>query len=421
MSSEESGPPPVEGPEGSGEMAIEKGPFGGEWDRRSLFKGAALGTAAAAMYTGGRMAFGPLTAFGNDLSHLPCTAQDVTVDPTAFVVNEPCTCPGVTFNATVAFTVTNHTGTSRYCVTLHIPSGFGVPAQDVVLSGPNPNGEIKSGETLTMTGVVTGFPCNAGGTQICIGAPGSDGRKKCDPNTCLTVAWNTSPNATCPDTSPPGGQCRHQRICIQGFGISVECATGACAVRNLTSGCCAVDCGASLNVKITAAGQSGEPCSTPLTISVKRPGETVFTNVTLTGGCYVDPNPVQGTYTFRATDCHGCFREDTLEVCVTQIEVGAPIRVDNPCDGVVTFRAGPVTGGTGTVSYSFSLDGGAAVPGTGTNGDEFVYSPSLAADGGLDTSCHSLTVTASIGSGCADTSPATTFSQCVSTTTGCTP
>ena len=52
MSSEESGPPPVEGPEGSGEMAIEKGPFGGEWDRRTLFKGAALGTAAAAMYDG---------------------------------------------------------------------------------------------------------------------------------------------------------------------------------------------------------------------------------------------------------------------------------------------------------------------------------------------------------------------------------
>jgi hypothetical protein len=272
-----------------------------------------------------------------------------------------------------------------------------------------------AGETLTMTGTVAGFPCNTGGTAVCLGSPGSDGRRKCDPGTCLTVAWNTSANSPCPDPTPPGGQCRHQQICIQGFGISVECATGACAVRNLTNGCCAVDCGASLNVKITAAGHSGDACATPLTISVKRPGETTFTPITVNAsGCYVDPTPVAGTYTFRATDCHDCFREDTLEVCVTSIEVGAPVQVDNPCSGIVTFRAGPVTGATGTVTYSFSLDGGAAVPGTGTNGDEFVYTPSVSA-AGLDTSCHSLTVTASVGTSCTDTSPATTFTQCIST------
>jgi hypothetical protein len=404
-----------DGVAGHEEVPPEASAFGTQSSRRTFLKGAALGTAAAAMYEGGAL-FAPLTAYANDLSGSPCTAQDVTVDPTAFVVNEPCICNG-TFTATVAFVVTNHTGTSRYCVTLHIPSGFGVPAQDVVLNNGDP---ILAGQTITMTGQVTGFPCNSGGTAICIGAPGSDGRKKCDPNTCLTVAWNTSPNAACPDTSPPGGQCRHQRICIQGFGISVECATGACAVRSLTSGCCAVDCGGALNVKITTGGQTGETCSTPVTISVKRPGETTFTNVTLTSGCYVDPSPVQGTYTFRVTDCHGCFREDTLEVCVTTITVGAPTRVNNPCDGVVTFRAGAVTGATGTVSYSFSLDGGPPVAGTGTNGDEFVYSPSLTTGGGLDTGCHRLTVTASVGTSCSATSAATTFSQCISTTTGCT-
>ena len=411
--------PRPEGLEGEGETLAEAPGFGTESSRRTFLKGAALGTAAAAMYTGAQMGFNPLSAYANDLSGNPCTAQDVTVDPTAFVVNEPCTCTG-TFTASVQFVVHNNTGTSRFCVTLHIPSGFGVPAQDVVLTGPHPNGEIQAGETLTMTGQVTGFPCNTGGTQICIGAPGSDGRKKCDPNTCLTVAWNTSANAPCPDTTPPGGQCRHQRICILGFGIAVECATGACAVRNLTNGCCTVDCGAALNVKITASGHSGADCGTPLTISVKRPGESSFTNVTLNGsGCYVDPSPVQGTYTFRATDCHNCFREASLQVCVTAITVGAPTRVDNPCNGVVTFKAGSVTGGTGTVSYTFSLDGGSPVAGAGPNGDQFVYKPSLTADGGLDTSCHSLTVTASIGSSCSATSPATTFSQCISTPTGC--
>ena len=36
---------------------------------------------------------------------------------------------------------------------------------------------------------------------------------------------------------------------------------------------------------------------------MKRPGATTFTNVTLNAaGCYVDPSPVAGTYTFRATD-----------------------------------------------------------------------------------------------------------------------
>ena len=138
MSSEESGTPPVEGPEGSGEMAIEKGPFGGEWDRRTLFKGAALGTAAAAMYAGGRMAFGPLTAFADDLSALKCTANDVRIPAPGQIINEPCTCTG-TFTAEVSFPIVNNTGTSRYCVTMHLCPGVDedgnvvVPAQDIIV------------------------------------------------------------------------------------------------------------------------------------------------------------------------------------------------------------------------------------------------------------------------------------------------
>jgi hypothetical protein len=374
------------------------------------------------MYTGGRMAFAPLSAFANDLSTSPCTANDVQIIGTGVVTNEPCVCTG-TFRAEVTFTVRNITSADRFCVAIHLPDG-----RDILLENAEGNSTAfgkAQGEDFRdtqMTGFLQDFPC--GGGTVCFGQEGVI-RGKCDPGTCATVAWSTSQgaaNCTTPDEKPPGGQCRHQQICIQGFGINAECATGACAVRTLTNGCCTVDCGAALNVKITASGQSGEPCTTPLTISVKRPGETTFTNVTLNGsGCYVDPSPVQGTYTFRATDCHGCFRETTLAVCVTQITVGAPVRVNNPCSGIVTFRAGPVTGATGTVTFSFSLDGGTAVPGAGPNGDEFVFKPSLTADGGLDTSCHRLTVTASIGTSCTATSPATTFSQCVSTTTGCTP
>src|SRR6266540_3611798 len=84
-------------------------------NRRKFLTAAALGTAAAALLNKGAdglLHIGPLTALANDLSGNPCTAQDVTVAPQAFVINEPCTCSG-TFNATVQFTVTNNTGTSR--------------------------------------------------------------------------------------------------------------------------------------------------------------------------------------------------------------------------------------------------------------------------------------------------------------------
>src|SRR5437867_12183184 len=64
---------------------------------------------------------GPRFASANDLSDSPCTAGDVEIVGSGFVVNEPCTCsPGGTFNATVRFTVRNNTSTGRYCVALHL-------------------------------------------------------------------------------------------------------------------------------------------------------------------------------------------------------------------------------------------------------------------------------------------------------------
>src|SRR5919199_3454716 len=70
--------------------------------RRTFLKAAALGTAAAALGEG--LGLGARLAFANDLSGNPCTAQDVTVDPQAVVLNEECACTG-TFSAQVQFTV----------------------------------------------------------------------------------------------------------------------------------------------------------------------------------------------------------------------------------------------------------------------------------------------------------------------------
>ena len=72
------------------------------WNRRTFFKSAALGTAAAAMYEGGRAVFSPLVAYADDLSGLNCTANDVRIVGPGIIVNEQCACTG-TFTAQVRF------------------------------------------------------------------------------------------------------------------------------------------------------------------------------------------------------------------------------------------------------------------------------------------------------------------------------
>src|SRR5205823_1877767 len=60
---------------------------------------------------------------------------------------------------------------------------------------------------------------------------------KCLPGTCTTISWNTSPTAsgcTIADQSPPGGQCRHQQVCVVGFGARLSCIAN-----------CSVTCGES--------------------------------------------------------------------------------------------------------------------------------------------------------------------------------
>lgn len=447
-------------------------------NRRRFLTAAALGTAAAAFLNKGSggsgwLRFGPEIALANDLSGNPCTAQDVTVDPQAFVVNEPCICTGTTFPASVAFVVSNHTGTSRYCVTLHIPPGFGVPAQDVVLTGPT-GSEIQAGQTITMTGQVTGFPCNAG--EVCLGSPGSDGRKKCDPNTCLTVAWNTSPNASCPDTSPPGGQCRHQRICIFGFGATLACTAG-----------CTPSCGgtATLQACVTAPATRG-----PFTFTLDGSdgshqvqsgvaGEadgTTCVNFTVT----VTQNT---TYTLTVADKDGCTRTATTSLSTTALDTptlsvtgpdcsgNTTITVTN-CDSNLTYtftESGSPLGtgcsltqqfapGSHTVTVTASngatacdksasktftvnqpvtavlgapqsgCDGVVTLTATATGGDNnytFSFSGATGTTSGntftlppqLNGECRTVTATVTDGAGCSATSNAQSFSQCVTTTT----
>jgi len=367
-------------------------------NRRKFLTAAALGTAAAALLNKGAdglLHIGPLTALANDLSGNPCTAQDVTVAPQAFVINEPCTCSG-TFNATVQFTVTNNTGTSRYCVTLHIPTGFGVPPQDVVL------GDIASNTTQTMTGIVTGFPCNPSGGQVCIGSPGSDGRRKCAANTCLTVAWNTSPGAACPDTSPPGGQCRHQRVCITGYGASLACVGNDCT----TPGSCDAPCGGSLHLLATVGG--GVP---PYTYTLTGSDGTMQTfptsgTTTDTSHCFtVTPTLASTTYTLTVTDSQPCSR--TATAVVTSSPVAAPTlsRTGPDCAGNTTIT---VTNCDPNLTYTFT-EGGTTL-GSGCSLTH-QFAPGS----------HTVTVTASNGNTACNKSTDETFTvnESVSTSINC--
>lgn len=360
-------------------------------NRRKFLTAAALGTAAATFLnkgSGGSLNFGAASALANDLSTNPCTAQDVTVAQQAIVVNEPCTCSGATFNAQVAFTVTNHTGTSRYCVTLHIPSGFGVPAQDVVL------GDIASDTTKVMIGTVLGFPCNAN-TEICIGSPGSDGRRKCDSGTCLTVAWNTSANAPCPDTSPPGGQCRHQRICIRGYGATLACTAG-----------CTPSCGGTATLQACAIAPANRG---PFTFKLEGSDGSTQTKSGIAGSstgttCVNFTVTVTQTtnYTLTVTDKDGCQRTATTSLSANPISASISVAGNNNCNGVLTCTAN-VTGGSGC-SFTWKVDGNAA----GGNSSTLTYNPIL------DGANHTVSVNVDCG-GCTATA-SKTINQCVTTT-----
>ena len=398
MSSDESDLPPVEGPEGSGETAIEKGPFGGQWDRRTLFKGAALGTAAAAMATGGRMAFGPLTAFANDLSNLPCTANDVQIIGTGIVVNEPCDCTG-TFTAEVQFTVRNITSTGRYCVSVHLNDG-----RDILLIAPDGTSTAfgkAQGEDFrdtVMTGTLVNFPCGAG--VVCFGQEGVT-RGKCDPGTCSTVAWSTSPGAAdceSPDLSPPGGQCRHQQICIQGRGnTTLDCDVTTTDIEES----CAVECGSSTTLRLCT---TSDPLLGPFTYTLD--GQSFGPTTATCHDFVVGPITETTTFTGCVTDASECEKCDSVEITTTDLT--ATIRVDGGtnCDGVLTLTAS-VQGGSGC---SFTWTEGGTTLGTG---------PTLSYGPVLDGVCHTITVAAVCG-GC-DASASVNISQCAETTVGCTP
>jgi hypothetical protein len=397
--------PPATPPEGAPGPAQPLGAAVGDgWNRRKFLAAAALGTAAAALVNrvDGGLQFGPLAALANDLSHLPCTAQDVEIIGAGVVTSGFCSCPADgtgTFTATVTFTVRNNTGTDRYCPTVHLPNGT-----DIVLTGEF-GSRVPPGTHL-MSGTISGLPCNAAGT-ICFGSPGVT-RGKCDPGTCATLAWNVSAGAACPDPTPPGGQCRHQQICIRIFGVTLDCNPTAAGVQTT----CSVPCGGTATLTATAAGIDPIASGTPLTYTLRvgttvvaSSGPTNQTNYTFTNVAVTAPSTTF-TVTLCDTRVPECCR--TATVTVTTEAVTAALAASTPgCNGRITFTAS--TTGTGSCTYRFAVDG--VFQGAASATNTFTYDP--CALGTLDGACHTVRVDVVCGSCTASASRRVT--QCVTT------
>jgi hypothetical protein len=428
--SDELDPIPIERVDDSGEAAVDGGVLGTPWDRRTFLKAAALGTAAVAMWERGPGLSGPFAAYGNDLSLYPCTANDVTIEGSGVVVNEPCICtPGGTFTAIVGFPVANHTATGRYCITLHLPASTDgtIAAQDLVLT-VNQNGTggstAPANTTTTLYARIPNFPCST--SQVCFGTEGVVRGKCSSAGSCAAVAWSTTPGdagCTSPDQSPPRGQCRHQNICIVGFGATLDCvdADGA-------STACDLGCGGTAHLKLCVTGGTSpfiyklfttDGTTETLIATYPASGTTAATCHTF------DVTPtVTTTYVgkvFDSTSPAGtCFRSATKTVTVSAITASITPDTTNPCDGVVTFTASGSGGATCSGDFAtWTIDGGSLSDFLGESGTD--SAARIATDNGDGTltyrsldGCHDIGVSITCGS-CTGTASAS-VSQCVTTT-----
>jgi hypothetical protein len=389
-----------------------------------LIKTAALIAVAAMMIAGDAP-----SVLANDLSTYPCTAGDVEIVGSGIVVNEPCSCtPGSTFNARVQFTVRNNTSTSRYCIAIHlVPDGVVLTSPtDLILkdaggssSAPGKSGGDRYHDTI-MYADIPNFPCNLG--QVCFGDAGVV-RGKCSPGVCTTISWNTSPgnaNCTLADQTPPGGQCRHQQICIIGFGATLSCTAN-----------CNPPCGGSstLQACVSAAASRG-----PFTLAVagsdgSTDSQSAYGDASGNGCVNFTVTPTQSpttTYTLTVTDKDGCTRTATKSLDVSTI-AAAIADPTSGCNGVLRYT-GSVVGHQGC-NFSWTIDGqalgtfaagGAADDArvarvSGTSGEYLEFRA-------LDDACHTIAVSASCPSGTQTSCAATasrTVKQCVASPSAC--
>jgi hypothetical protein len=427
MSLEEGGSSPeqrIEGPQEevvpASEVIASEGDAKSLWNRRTLFKSAALGTAAAAMYEGGRGLFSPLIVYADTLSSLNCTANDVRIVGPGQVINEPCDCTG-TFNAQVRFRIINNTGTNRYCVTVHFCPGT-LPNGTVFNPGDVQIGTIPPKSDAFYTVTIPNYPCGSG--LVCFGAcgPGFDedtGLPDCSfpkgvacptGECCTTITWDVNQQGVCPQPHDRiiTSKCRHQQVCIQGRGgTTLDCDTVLTGVQTT----CAVECGATTTVRLctTEAASLG-----PFTFVLHVPGQPDQT-FTGDGPCHdftVGPITETTTITGDVTSSDNCTKSASVTLTTSPITVTLGVSGNEGCTlGNLTFTAtlGTACTDPNGATFAFSVDGIPVQTGS-SNTYNYPADP--------DTVCHTVSVVATCGA-CVSNMASTTVSQCVTTTTPC--
>jgi hypothetical protein len=244
-------------------------------------------------------------------------------------------------------------------------------------------------------------------------------RGKCPAGTCTTVSWNTSPgSAGCeePDASPPGGQCRHQGICIQGRGETIlTCETEDCEI----------DCGTETTLTLCTTGGAPE-----FTFNLL---ECATAACVVADGTVIDPDeedpfedddgnichtytvgPLSGDTTFKGTvtDGTGCAKDDSVTVTTADITPVITINEADACSGVLTISA--VSGGVACGTVAWEIDGVAAAASNTDIKKVVINANGTLTYRWLDGVCHTITANATCGD-CPGTA-STTLEQCVGTT-----
>jgi hypothetical protein len=274
-----------------------------------------------------------------------------------------------------------------------------------------------------MRGIIPNFPCSAG--QVCFGQAGTV-TGKCDAGTCTTISWSTTGNnagCTTGDQSPPGGQCRHQQVCVVGFGATVKCTNNCNVVCGQTSTlqACAVGPASRAPYSLSLAGSDGSSYG-PQSTFVDQNGNAC---VNFTVSPTLAPRT---TYTVTVTDKNGCVRTDTTSVGVAPTTVTLTPAATPSCNGLLQYTAS-VDGRT-DCGFTWMIDGlaiatflkvgsvddarVARVSGTGNN--TFLFRA-------LDNKCHTISAAASCQTGTqtpCTASASTTVKQCVTITKDCT-
>jgi hypothetical protein len=274
-----------------------------------------------------------------------------------------------------------------------------------------------------MYGDIPNFPCNQG--VVCFGQAGVV-RGKCTPGSCTTISWNTSPGAggcLTADQSPPGGQCRHQQVCVVGYGATLACVSNCTAVCGTTSvlQACASAPAARGPFTLTLVGSDGSSQSQS---AYGDASGSVCLNFNVTA----TQSPTT-TYTLTVTDRQGCTRTATSSVNVTANTVTITITPPTGpgCNGVLGYTAS-VNGQTGC-SFTWTIDGQALAAFVAAGGADDARLARTSGTGNnlielraLDGTCHTIAASANCaigGAGACGATGSVTAKECVTPTLSC--